>query len=364
MVLYLDVNKSNEMGRIYLAGLVIFISLLLFSCEKSADEVNITELRLTITKLKILDNNSDVATVYIFNQDGDDVTEFVDLYLDNNTLTSSEIHSSQAGTYELYAKYGDVTSNMVVIDVVEDSGLEYTKDVLIEQFTGTWCGYCPRAVAFIHTLMVTDSDIGHIAYHLNDPLAFAYNVSLFQYFGFSGVPTVYADRNIVWNGSISQISALHKPVRTGISLTVSGSEGQLNINVGVRFGIMYNDNLKLSVYLVEDNLVEDQVNYYNDDPASSYYQAGAVMTDFVHRNTMIMTLTDMFGDSIPSDNVDIGGLYEVSYHPRSIPVTDINNLKVVAFVSYGSGSRKDQVINSLVCGFNTESESILVSNQD
>ena len=362
-MLYLGVNKLIEIKRVFGGGLVVLFSLFLFSCEKSTDVAEITELRLTITKLKILDNNSDAATVFVYNQEDEDVTGMVELYLDGIVLTSPEIRSSQAGEYDLYAKYGDIASNVVMFEVVEDSGLEYTKNILIEQFTGTWCGYCPRAVAFIHNLMATDNDIGHIAYHLNDPLSYAYNVTLFQYFGFTGVPTVLADRNIVWNGSASQVSALHKPVRAGISLAVSGSEAQLNINVGVRFGIRYTDNIKLTVYLVEDNLVEDQENYYNDDPSSVYYQAGSVMTDFVHRNTMKMTLTDMFGDNIPSGSVDIGGLYEVSFHPRSIPVTNIDNVKVVAFVSYGSGSKKDQVINSLVCSFNSESGSTLVGSR-
>ncbi|TFH34603.1 MAG: Omp28-related outer membrane protein, partial [Bacteroidia bacterium] len=155
---------------------------------------------------------------------------------------------------------------------------------------------------------------------------------------------------------------LHKPVRTGISLSVSGTESQVNINVKAHFGVNYNDNLNLTVYLVEDNLVYDQTNYYNDDPSSVYYQAGAIMTGFIHRNTMIATATDMFGDHIPADSIDIDKVYELNFQVSSIHVTNFNNLKVVAFVSYASGAKKDQVINSLVCGFNQDSESSLIDN--
>jgi len=345
------------MRKIFSGVLITIISLIAISCEKSGSEVDITELTLTLNKLKILDDNTDAALVTVLNQDNADVTALVDLYLDDKKLTSSNIRSDQAGTFNVHAQYKEISSNLVQIEVIEDVGLMYNKTLLIEQFTGTWCGYCPRAIDFIHNILVTDPYVGHIAYHLSDPLTFTYNGSLFQYFGFTGVPTVLVDRDLIWNGLASEISLLHKPVRTGISLSVSGTESQVNINVKAHFGVNYNDNLNLTVYLVEDNLVHDQTNYYNDDPSSVYYQAGEIMTGFIHRNTMIATVTDMFGNSIPADGIDIDKVYEVNFQVTSPQVTNLNNLKVVAFVSYASGTEQDKVINSLVCSFDSVSES-------
>jgi len=347
------------MRKIFSGVLVTIISLISVSCEKSGSEINITELTLALNKYRILDDNTDTALVVVLNQDNEDVTALVDLYLNDEKYPSSSIKSDQAGTFNVYAQYKEISSNIIQIEVIEDIGLLYNKTLLIEQFTGTWCGYCPRAIEFIHNILVTDPYIGHIAYHLSDPLSFTYNGSLFQYFGFTGVPTVLVDRDLIWNGQASQLSSLHKPVRTGISLSVSGTESQVNINVKAHFGVNYNDNLNLTVYLVEDNLVHDQTNYYNDDPSSAFYQAGEIMTGFVHRNTMIATVTNMFGNSIPADSVDIDKVYEVNFQVNSPQATNLDNLKVVAFVSYASGLEQDHVINSLVCSFDSVSESTL-----
>jgi hypothetical protein len=92
-----------------------------------------------------------------------------------------------------------------------------------------------------------------VAHHLSDEMTYNLNMTLFQSFGFTGVPTVHADRNLVWQGNASEIDKLHTPSRTGISLDVSGTAQMISAKVDIKFGYDFTEELKLSVYLLHDS---------------------------------------------------------------------------------------------------------------
>jgi hypothetical protein len=101
----------------------------------------------------------------------------------------------------------------------------------------------------------------------------------------------------------------------------------------------------LSVYLLHDSLVADQTNYYNTDPLSPYYQKGSPMIGFVHRNVLLKAATNMFGDVIPSDSIDIGTTYSKSFAFSNFRCDNLNYMYVVALVAYQGESGK--VVNSM-----------------
>ena len=56
---------------------------------------------------------------------------------------------SSAGVYNAYATYAlpdgsTLTSNTVELNAVAST---HTTKVMIEDYTGTWCGYCPRVAS-------------------------------------------------------------------------------------------------------------------------------------------------------------------------------------------------------------------------
>jgi thiol-disulfide isomerase/thioredoxin len=226
--------------------------------------------------------------------------------------------------------------------------LLFEKNVLLEQYTGTWCGYCPRAVGQIEDLLKADSKVVHIALHLSDEMSYSSNASLFQSFGFTGVPTVHADRISVWTGNINTISSMHTPENLGLALNVTSSGTTVTANVRVKFGKQYFDALKLSVYLLTDNLSANQANYYNSDQSSKYYQKGSPITNFIHRNVMTKSGTDMFGEVIPASNTIYNGIYSKTIDFAGISSALIPNIRIVAFVAYGNGANNKRVINSIM----------------
>ena len=53
---------------------------------------------------------------------------------------------------------------------------------------------------------------------------------------------------------------------------------------------------KIIAYLVEDNLIYDQVNYYNFDQNSYFYGMGNPIVDFVHNDVLRHSFTDALGN--------------------------------------------------------------------
>ncbi len=281
------------------------------------------------------------------------------------TFSSSISGLAPGATYYIRAyatnNVGTAYGNQVTLSTLL-LPVKFEKNVLIEQYTGTWCGYCPRAIAQIDNLMVTDKKIVHISLHLSDEMTFNLNNSLFQSFGFTGVPTVHADRSATWSGNISAITPMHASANAGLAINVTSSGTTISTTVKVKFGTSFIEGLKLSVYLLEDGIIANQSNYYNTDPASPYYQKGSPIPNLVHKNVIVKTGTDMFGDAIPTASVIQGGVYSKTVSFTGINTAKLANYKVAAFVTYSNGNNAKKVINSIAGSVGDNTDFIQVTN--
>ncbi len=246
--------------------------------------------------------------------------------------------------------------------VTATSNLKFEKNVLLEQYTGTWCGYCTRAIAQIDNLHNVNNNFVHIALHLNDQMTFAQNNSLFTSFGFTGVPTVHADRSTTWSGNVTTISNMQTPADAGLAINVAGSGTNINVTVQAKFGNTMPAGVKISVYLLEDGIVANQSNYYNTDTSSPFFGKGNPIPNFIHNNVLIKIGTDMFGDLIPSGEIGAGKIYSKSVTFSNISPDKFSKLKVAAFLTHNSGSKQKQVINAVVAAVG-ENKGFLESSQ-
>lgn len=336
------------MNKFKLIAILLTSSFFLTCCDGDEDSgPDISSLKLTLSKSRIVADSLDFAKISVTNQADKNVMEFVTIYYNGEKLSTDRIISSKPSMFVVYAMFGNVKSNEAELEVVEDKNLKFVKNVLMEQYTGTWCGWCPRAIDQISNLQKTDKNVIHAAYHLSDEMTHYLNSTLFQSFGFTGIPTVHADRKVIWQGDISETDKLHSPSRIGISMEVTGDAFSISASVTVKFGYDFIEALRLSVFLIHDSLIANQANYYNTDPASPFYQAGSTMVNFVHRNVIQKPGTDIFGDVIPSSYVDIGSLYSRKTDFSDFTCNDIEKMLVIAFVTYGSGPFGGQVLNAV-----------------
>ena len=201
---------------------------------------------------------------------------------------------------------------LVIAAVAQDDKQTFTRMILIEQFTGADCGWCPSGAERIATAISGNSNIVWIKYHagfgtdfLTNDIATAMTVF---YGGSTYAPAVMFDRThfntsspapVMSVGQVSDIRnylAQAKAVTTTCKvyppeLSYNPATRHLSGTVSGRFGDnSYNENTRLIVFIVEDSLVGRQSDYNNGTQYS-----------FVHMGTVRAAVTDMWGDTLSVD---------------------------------------------------------------
>ena len=147
------------------------------------------------------------------------------------------------------------------------------KAVVIEEGTGTWCGWCPRgAVAMDYMVSTYPNDFIGIAVHNGDPMTVtAYDNGA----DISGFPGCNVDR-VLLDASVSQSAfqqyyndRVNLGVPANIEATVSGTGSSVTIDASATFYTPVSSaNFRLGVVIVENGVTGTtsgyaQANYYS-----------------------------------------------------------------------------------------------------
>ena len=212
----------------------------------------------------------------------------------------------------------------------------FTKRVLIEDYTGTWCGNCTRVALAIERVLEKTDRAEIVAIHNGDDPYHFDGIAPLRNLIYPGLadlplPTSRLNRTVVWK--FPETSNVKQAVdltgyNCGLGLAVNSTmTGQnINLNVKVKFAEDY-QNLKLVVYLLEDNLNYFQVNY-----TSSYYGGIDPIPNYEHDNVVRSTITNILGDEMGT-TFAAGSTFERSFSiavPSS--VENASNIRFVAFV--------------------------------
>ena len=232
----------------------------------------------------------------------------------------------------------DWEDNSVSSEVIElpVSG-KFLRNALIEDYTGTWCQYCPRVLHGIEQVQLEQLRAYPVSIHRSvasnpDPYDFPAG-PLEQLIGVTGYPRAMLNRNVIWVNNIStkEVKDQIKPnANLGIALNSTVSGGNINLNVTMKFISNFSD-LKLVVYVLEDGLIYNQVN------ATSFFGGQNPIINFEHNHVLRACLTNLVvGDAIAGTNADalVTRNFTVNV-PANI--SNVANMYFVAFVLDASG---------------------------
>jgi hypothetical protein len=224
------------------------------------------------------------------------------IYLNTTPLVTNFFTPVATGTLSVYAVYqvsSTVTLTSPTIQIPVQQCINFNKRVLIEDYTGTWCQYCPRVAYAISQVRLQTSDAVVVAIHRgNDPYNFPEAVTLETMIGLTGYPTGMLNRKTVW--TYPETSYVSQPVnltsgtnpRVGLAMTNTISGNTVSVQVRVKFGQNLT-NLKLVVYALEDNLIYNQTN------STSYYGGVNPIVNFDYDDVLRGYLTtNILGDAI------------------------------------------------------------------
>jgi len=255
------------------------------------------------------------------------------------------------------------------------SGLSFgqaVKKVLVEDETGTWCGYCPRGRTVMEDIYNTYPNAIGIANHVGDSYEVPYSASIdtintvdaYGYPGgmvdrklFSGQTTVVIPTNL-WKSKTANQLLSSTSVNITILSSYNSSTRQVNVTVGANFVGSASGDLRISCVLIEDSIVntsDPQNNYMGNgcsspDPTSPWYNYPCSISNYIQRDVARANLAPNWGTAgvIPT-TVASGTSYSQSY-VYTLPSTwAANKISIVGFVSkFNSSVHSRDILNANV----------------
>jgi N-acetylneuraminic acid mutarotase len=240
---------------------------------------------------------------------------------------------------------------------VLDAEVDTDPVVLLEEGTGTWCGYCPYGADSVKAVLAQNpGKVVAVAIHegTNDPMQTAFTTFWANAFNVTSYPSAVINRTKftgqtnywvsrgVWGSYCNQILATK---RSPVSITVKKSfydpaTKQISLDFDVLFHQGSNKAVRLSIAQVQNNMICGQ-SYY---PASG---GSTVIGDFEHNHVLRQVIPDNYGEVLNTTGTTLAPLTTVSKH---IAFTSCDSTRetsaLVYYVHYCDGTTMGEVIQA------------------
>lgn len=280
------------------------------------------------------------VTLTVLDDHGNDITQEVEFTVNDEPVSGNVIASDVTGTFQVKATYLGIQSNRVDVLYRDGSQILYRKRILIEDYTGTWCGYCPRVAWGIHLLGQQTDNYVAVAIHRassnpTDAAFDPYNYDTMELENGLALPAGYPkgliNRTTRWrypepNRVAEVLELTNGDPKLGLAIDTERSGSNLNIEVRTRFAQEFS-GLKLVVYVLENGMIYDQTNY------TTYYDSQDPIPNFQHDHILRSCLTSLFGEEIPAAQTGVAETFTKSFSiPMPANVVNPDNVEVVAFI--------------------------------
>jgi len=325
-------------------ALLLATILILTGCSSDYTVLpSISDIIITAdSSIKVINNT---ITFTVKDNLGTDLTGDAVFTVNSTTIVGNTFTSAVTGSFEVRATYMGISSVPLVITFTEVPETNFVKRLLVEDYTGTWCGYCPRVAFAIEQLHAQSENVVAVAIHrpssnISSAVYDPYNydtTELEDLINVPGYPKGMLNRTIQWGfpepDNIAQAVALTQGEnpKLGLALQPVITGSSISLTVKTQFSKNFS-NLKLVVYVLENGLVYAQHNY------TDYYNSVDVIQNYVHNHVLRGCLTPLLGESINNNDSVLNGIYTKTFN-ATLPanVTNINNVEFVAFIVDATG---------------------------
>jgi hypothetical protein len=246
------------------------------------------------------------------------------------------------------------------------------KKVLVEEFTGMWCGDCPMGrTAADHLDSAYGSSVICIGIHNDDSLSSSYSDQLSDDCGVTQFPIAFVDRRAynpdggvfqfidagrtAWDPAVN--NALQDVPAFGITISseFNASTRQLSASLQFTSESLFRGNTRINCVLVEDSIETDnqQVNFGNNHDNSPWNGQGNPIRHYIQRNTARINLSGNWGErNILPYKMNGGETFEKSYSYTLPPAWNPAHIRILAFVtswnndSYAPDTSNFSVLNA------------------
>ncbi len=290
-----------------------------------------------VSKTSIVGDGFETSAFTVVDKNGNDITSQCVITINNAIHYSYDFFSTTPGTYAVRGKLGTKESLPVNVTVTSAGPSKYSQKALAEDYTGAWCGYCPRVARSLDQINAANANVIPVAVHNGDPMAHPQESALRARWGINAWPSAMVNRKYQWNEQASVLNAeTTKWAPLGLAIESSVAGNNITGKVKTEFNVTTTLGMTVCVMLVEDGIVYPQRNYYNGTSGSPFFGLGDPISGYVHNHTLRKFSTDIFGDDIPTAAQVKNNIYEKTF---SFDATGYNLSKcsIIAFVGYANG---------------------------
>jgi hypothetical protein len=251
-------------------------------------------------------------------------------------------------------------------------GVTSEKRVLVEEFTGAWCGWCPDGAVQMEKLLQayplavpvalhaggTDAMITPESVALATEFRPSFPMAMIDRMHFDGEDGVPIDRTRdAWITRAGEQFAAYTP----LSVSVAGTHDLEAFGGYVDVDVEFSDfappaDYRIHCWLILETVTGtgrgwDQANYYSNNPSypdHPFFSLPNPVTMYEHRHVPIQMLTGAWG--IPGEIPDIpqaATTYSKRFHFTQTGITESSRLRAVAFVTrHGEDILERSVLNA------------------
>jgi hypothetical protein len=133
---------------------------------------------------------------------------------------------------------------------------------LLEQYTGTWCQYCPYGADSVSSILNYIPNARALAYHNQDPMATADGDAVTQHLLVGSFPTASIDRLLVNLGSAGTAIAISRSYWGAVMAQRAQQSSPMSISVS---GTYHQDTRQISA-TVTMNVLSDMTGEFISTP--------------------------------------------------------------------------------------------------
>ncbi len=247
------------------------------------------------------------------------------------------------------------------------------RKVVVEDFTGIWCGYCPMGrTAAEHLETTFGASVINTGMHASDALANTFSTGVDNAVNNYGYPGGLIDRKPTggsffqglgyydghdWDAAVTARLNTPAPVAIAIASTYNAGTRAVSITVTANYVAAASGNMNINCVLTEDSIATNaqQHNYMNADALSPWYQKGDPITSYYQRHTARTNLSStIWGDAgiIPT-TVTTGGSYNKTYTYTLPAGWNASHVHIVGFVSKWGATSTPDTNNIYIINANT-----------
>jgi thiol-disulfide isomerase/thioredoxin len=314
--------------------LYTLIFILIYSCSKPESFSDLTvQQNSLIPGLNVESSylKDQLISFNMIDSEGNNITSGTSFTVDNQLINGNTISYDEIGSHYVSANY-TIDSQNYSTDLIVFNIVEPINKVIVEDYTGTWCGYCPPVAHAIYELKEVYDNIISVGIHNNDELTIDQESDLRSELGISGFPSARLNRTISWFDPY-QISDVNSLLSEENNVAISIKSALENIDLEVNLRIVSNVELvnhKLVIYLVESNLIYDQSNYFNYVEDSYFYNLGNPIENYSHQDVLRKSITNISGNTL--DLIQPLTDYKFNFNVEISPDFVQENLAIVAMV--------------------------------